>query len=352
MSGQKNFFPSLALERLEEVIKRSLEYRSQLDKENKNYFNKILDAFLSIRGFRHPHDAPDYLLISEIKKCVRNHVIYEPLFHTIFKIWMISHSELYQLLNNHLQEKEFDSTSENNIPLEESAVFAVTEQFVRKHPQYPPHDVQLMYQFLASGLHLDPETGEEMPPQEKNEGMEEKTDLTGVNSGLWRTWLRDLEDLPAHAPEWEEFDAFISAARQIAELKDSERQQLSRIAALTEALEKLKTEATETILFFGFSDIVTWDAQAIPPETAASLADRVQDLSQKLLRHQDLVRQTPRSVAEAQKQRAALTELEQEIMTLKEALSQAFSPTPDLQEKPAQEALPLPSEVEGEEKVA
>lgn len=50
---------------------------------------------------------------------------------------MISHSELYQLLNNHLQEKEFDSTSENNIPLEESAVFAVTEQFVRKHPQYP-----------------------------------------------------------------------------------------------------------------------------------------------------------------------------------------------------------------------
>lgn len=209
-----------------------------------------------------------------------------------------------------------------------------------------------MYQFLASGLHLDPETGEEMPPQENNEGMEEKTDLTGVNSGLWRTWLRDLEDLPAHAPEWEEFDAFISAARQIAELKDSERQQLSRIAALTEALEKLKTEATETILFFGFSDIVTWDAQAIPPETAASLADRVQDLSQKLLRHQDLVRQTPRSVAEAQKQRAALTELEQEIMTLKEALSQAFSPTPDLQEKPAQEALPLPSEVEGEEKVA
>ncbi|MCL6622239.1 MAG: hypothetical protein K6T55_09075 [Syntrophobacterales bacterium] len=180
--------------------------------------------------------------------------------------------------------------------------------------------------------------------------VDEKDQETAGGGGMspfWLSLLEKMRQLPMDAPEWQEFEAFLARARDLAAEKEGERREFSGRRELEEALQPLTTDAVRQALhFFGFSDIFAWEAEAVPPGEASELAARVRDLVERLLRHEELRARTPATLPEMKEWQAALQALEDEILALKDQIGSRLAPEPEAPE--ASPAAAVPAEEAGE----
>lgn len=335
---------TLSPDHLQEVILRALEHRSQVSEKSRKFFERAIEALVSIKGFRTPLNAPASLTTQEIKRILKKPGGTEPLLWAIFRIWMESHSELRQSFGQFCADtninlgKILESSEEQ--PSFEEVTSKTVEAFIKVNPEYKVQDANLMCQCLAHDI--TDETKKEEPELKDQEIADSRA------SEFWRCRLEEIRQLKADAAEWNEFDNFINAARQIAQEKGEERESLLRLGDLEEALSKLKDDAADTFSFFGFIDIPTWDALTVDPEKAPVLTEEVKKFHEKLLSHKETRGQTPDTLAAEEDRRNALRTLEKEILNLKQRIDADLAPkeAPSEAESSVAEEVVEPSEQE------
>jgi hypothetical protein len=319
----------LSPDHLQEVIHWALEQRSRVPEKLRKFFEEAIEAFVSIKGFRTPLNAPASLITQEIKRILKKPGGTDPLLWAIFRVWMESHSELRQAIGQFCTDKMINfgdilETSEDQPALEEM-VSKMAEAFIQENSDYQIQDARLMCQCLAFGI-MDEEEREE-PEEEKESEMKDQKIADGLASEFWRCRLEELRQLKADAPEWNEFDDFMDTAQQIAIEKAAERDRLFRLGDLQEALSKLKEETADTFGFFGFTDIASWDTTKVDYEKAPGLAQEIRKLHEKLLAHKETRGQVLDTLVEEEERRNKLKALEQEILNLKNGIAADLTPT-------------------------
>lgn len=336
MWNEQGIFFSLSPEHQDDVIRWSLENRSRVHKSLQKNFEKIIEHCISIKGFRTPFKASYNQLCLEIKKVLKKNPAFELLPKAILDVWVESHPELRQVVIDFLRASQINlselSGSPEDLPFRANLEDRVVEPLVLAHPQYQARDVRLMCEYLGRQSSEEAATGMDERNQEPTSG--------GVFSSLWLSFLEKMRQLPAEASEWEEIEAFLTQVREIASEKEGERQEAFRRRTLQEALQALKTDAANALLFFGFSDISRWESERVAASEVPGLVAMLQELAEKLLRHEDLRARQPATLPEMREHLAALQALQEEILALKARIDSRLNPETEPLEAQPLEAGP------------
>ena len=141
--------------------------------------------------------------------------------------------------------------------------------------------------------------------------------------------LSELRQLPADAPEWEEFDGFVLRLRQVAKDKETERE--LRRQALRDALTQLLAERSAELAYSGKTDCSTWSADTCPYVLIAAITDQVHEFADTLRIHGEVRRRSAATFEEDQIRIRQLEDLQREIHSRHSVISEVLSgkaPTP------------------------
>jgi len=317
---------TLSSEHLQQVVRRALDYRPHTSVQLRKFLKNVVEAFVNIKGFQTPFNAPLGLIANEITRILRKPAGKEYLLWGIFRVWQESYSDLGQALDQFCTEQKINfeilsDASINDTSLTE-LVSTTVAAFIQTSPQYSPEDARLMCLCKIFCEESEEETspGKELP-------VEGEESTCGLQSEIWCLWVEKLRHLPIDAPEWNEIDEFIHVIRQIAQEKALEGEHQQRTKNLVEALKNLQAERQDTFEFFGFIDIPEWDAKNVDTHKAHIVEQNIHDFAEKLTTHRENRGQTTKTLAEEEERRRLLELLEQEILALHQELAVFFAPS-------------------------
>lgn len=217
------------------------------------------------------------------------------------------------------------------------------QAFQEEVASFDEDNVCLMYLCLRGTLPGDSEMIEE----------ERTVSQAECKETLWDRWLKQFQDLPPDAPEWETIDTFIAKARALAEQKAQEYQ---GVLNLQEALNGLRNACTDQIEFFQMRDCNEWQADLCPPDQITAVLEKVKALRDILARYNNIRQETPATLADEREQRQELGRLEEQVADLHRELQILFgtvaSPTAPLSDhEPAEAEVAAVSEEKEESEI-
>ena len=245
-----------------DLISRVLQLRSKVSEGMRSALDSAIADSVRMDGFRDASKAPPHLL--------RQYMLDEMadgndrLTGAVFRAWAESHTELYDLVAQHLRrqgvpsdgpnlrERVFDSTWPRDEWMDEAAAI------VESNPGLDADDVGMMVCYVSG---MAPEPDEERP---------------GVTSPVLSEWIDRLRELPYDASEWEEIEAFLNTVDEIAAEKAIDRA-IHRIAelaqSLDETLQAVRRDFESELGYLGL-DLASWNQDAA--ERPAAIADALE----------------------------------------------------------------------------
>ena len=128
----------------------------------------------------------------------------------------------------------------------------------------------------------------------------------------WRSWLKELDELSADAPEWGRVDALTTLIQRLAASKKIERE--DRRTELKQAFAVLQVGvAGQELAYFEYPVVPNCDVDAYPLSQAPYLVGLLQDLETLLIRHQARRLQSSTTRAGERERQAELNSLAAEI---------------------------------------
>lgn len=153
----------------------------------------------------------------------------------------------------------------------------------------------------------------------------------------WDSWLGYLEKLPADAPAWDDFDAFIAAATTVASSKHHQRE--SARTALEEVLLSLQEREGDVLSRLGWADLSAWQSEVCSSSQALRLVTPLGHLQDLLEQYGEATRQIPATPQEFQSLRRTRNALEDEILAVGSTLD-AFFADPQAEQDRENAAIP------------
>lgn len=123
-------------------------------------------------------------------------------------------------------------------------------------------------------------------------------------------------------PFWTHFDVFLEKVEAIRSEKQDHSQ---RKQELDTALEELKADYADVLTGFFSLSFNGWNSDSVVTETSSQVLDNLHKLRTTLEKHQELSAAKPKNVKEAQDIRSHLNELEQEVVSLWQAVDACFA---------------------------
>ncbi|GIW95181.1 MAG: hypothetical protein KatS3mg110_3222 [Pirellulaceae bacterium] len=140
---------------------------------------------------------------------------------------------------------------------------------------------------------------------------------------LWEELLRQLEQLPDDAKQWDEVERYLD--RALAHLR-ARRQRLEERGRLQELLQRLADEYGEDLRYFQFDRALGWIGSERLAKQPAAAIEALQDLLERLQAYRMHRSSVPKTMSESRRQRDELTVLEETITSLYERLDAIFGP--------------------------
>lgn len=158
----------------------------------------------------------------------------------------------------------------------------------------------------------------------------------------WDALYRELEKLPPSASEWDEVERFADRLGRL--IEDRKGKLAAARTRLGESLSKLRTECSEQLAYFGFTDVAAWSADCCPAPQIAAMGELLHQFAEQLSSYAVTLGKKPSTLAESQRQRAELSALESLIQSMHCDLQGAFGKPISDQRQPtaAEEAVAEP----------
>lgn len=292
------------------VVNHVLASLSQASGDARQLFKSIVGSYkLRLNGFRDPFRAPPALLHEPISQLMYHS---DELVGAVLRIWMESHTELYEVVSQHLSamnmstqgpdfsENRFTGTWNTAIWLREK------EKLVASHSEFCEDDIALM---------LCSVSGKMWPLARK-----EEEPRNAINEAFFSHWLEELRALPAAAPQWEQAVDFITAATEIIEAKEEERHQ---ITALQASIAEIRDEFPQELTFF------QWDINCLSvlPAFLSEVLDLLTDVKSLLTEYQPVHEIAP-VISQELARRQKRSELQQRILDTIEHIDQRLGDGP------------------------
>ena len=157
--------------------------------------------------------------------------------------------------------------------------------------------------------------------------MSGKAEITveDIHDPKWRHFIEEIRELPADSPEWTSVQAFSDQLQLVVKQKRQERRD-EKLFQLKGAIEQLLLNH-EDLAFFQLDseEISRWRTNQYPLDRVAGLTDAIQDLIVQFAKHKTLTKQRSKDYEEARQLRASLEDIENNIISLKEKISEVVS---------------------------
>lgn len=280
---------------LPRLVKGILTHRTNLDWESQTNLRRLLQG--QIGGFRDPLKAPDSLLSPVLLKQVAR----EPLLGIVLlEIWRSLNSDLVARVR---VETRAAPGTKLNLPGVES------------------QDIRL------AQLAIDIEVADE------------ELQVQVAPPPIFERVLRELQELPPDAPEWETIEVFVSRLRALAKEKQAHKETARRRRAVADLLQSVRAKEIAGI------PCDKWSVEACPEnelENAESLLRELENLLEQRISSLFQLQQVSIPIHEQQKLLKQVEGLNNRILTAVEQLTGLLgSPVP-----PPVETIPSKEEVE------
>ena len=248
--------------------------------------NKAIRSRIQVQGFQDSSRAPPPKLNDPVRRELE--LCNSELGGALLRVWGEARPELRALVRTYLETT--DLTRAEPRPDDNARLLPIwlendwrqhLQAVLEAHPEQNEHEVGLMLCLVAGRV----------PVREADEAS------LAVGSPLLRKWLDELAALSPTERDWEDLDAFLNAARQLADAK-AKRKTECQLKAAELAIKDVHDNHQEDVKYLGL-DIGFWPRNVeARPDLIDELLDVVKALKSELAAYQPLRPQAPSSEEE------------------------------------------------------
>lgn len=296
-------FSFMPVEFRDAVASNAVRSRGKAPAGLRKALNEAIRSRIQVKGFRHANQAPPPQLDDPVRRELE--LCNSELGGALLRVWGEARPELRVLVRTYLETTDLASAEPR--PDDNARLLPIwlendwrqhLQAVLEAHPDQNEHEVGLMLCLVAGRV----------PVREADEAS------LAVGSPLLRKWLDELAALSPTEHDWEDLDAFLNAARQLADAK-AKRKTECQLKAAELAIKDVHDNHQADVKYLGL-DIGFWPRNVeARPDLINELFDVVKALKAELTVYQPLRPQAPSSEEERRRSQerghseAAITEI-------------------------------------------
>jgi len=306
-------------------------------------------AHVRVMGYSDPWNAPAKALLAKTTRAAaRSNALLTALVRAWADLEIALCSDVQEFLASGKRPTPILSPDRHH-PWQAVEILEVADAFSYGHRTYSRADVILMICWLTRSAPSAPEWRRTFSRERANESHPASTPESSVpdDSSTLADWtvqqppasasdlelvevLQSLGSLPAESPDWPTLGRLATSLKDICDQKTRELEE--RRARFRDAWAGLLEGARDTLLFFGFGDLLSWSGADAPDALLDEVTDLIQSMTTRLRTYGQLGARSGESLVHDLRRRAQMQDIEQSLLAAHERLVKVFAPLAQLQE--------------------
>ena len=256
----------------ETVVERALKFRGKASDGLRREFNSAIGASVRVNGFRNASKATHKQLAGPVLEYL-DRAGDSRLTRAVLRTWEESQSSLRSLVAEHLSAAgqrvagpDYESCRFNGIWDQDDWIRERKVLVEGSKDGLDEDDVALMLCLVSGRIPAPDHLDDELPP---------------IESGRFRRWIDELDDLPPRASDWEDAEAFAKAVEHLAVRKQKEFI-IERFTSFNEDLDSCKEKFADELQYLDLELGAWFDAAFERLDILPEAQDLVDELKGQL----------------------------------------------------------------------